>query len=119
AFSENTLPQNEEGMYWAWKYTPVRRVTVNGYIDIFHFPWLGFRRYKPSWGSEWLLRTTYQPARDISLFLQLRDESKLLNESGEAPLYKVSERGRRNLILHIAYPAGKRITLRSRIQYNT
>jgi hypothetical protein len=81
-FGENSMPQNERGLYWGWKYKIDRRFNIAGYLDIFESPWLKYRAYKPTTGYEYLLRLTYQPSKNILLFVQLREESKERNLGG-------------------------------------
>lgn len=119
AFSENTVPQNERGVYWGWKYRWSRRVNTTGYVDLFSFPWLGFRRYSPSQGYEWLLRLSYQPSKKVSLFVQAREEARERNADIGTPLYKTMTGIKRNFVLHCDYGAGEKIRLKTRIQYNS
>lgn len=119
AISENTQAQNERAVYWSWRYRWNRRYGINGYVDLFRFPWLGFRRYAPSDGYEWLIRGNYRPSRDVNVFLQLREESKAANQSRPANLFSVAERVRRNVSLNFDYGVGQNIRLKSRIQYNS
>ena len=118
AFSEGTLPQNERGVYWGWKYRPNRTHYFSGYVDLFTFPWLGFRRYAPSTGYEWLLKATYQPSRKASAFAQFREERKARNQTLAGNVYTISPGTRRNLVVQVDYRLGENIRLRSRVQYN-
>lgn len=118
AFSENSQPQNERGVYWGWKYRWDRRYSFNGYADLFSFPWLGFRRYAPSTGYEVLIRCNYQPSRNVSVFTQYREESRQWNVPGRTTLYETSGRIRRNLTGHCDYGVREKIRLRTRIQYS-
>ena len=118
AFSENTHPQNERGVYWGWKYRWNRRYNVTGYVDMFAFPWLGFRRYTPSQGYEWLLRGNYQPSRNVSLFVQVREERKSRNLSGLTALYQAGEAIKRNAVAHCDYGVGETVRFKTRMQYN-
>lgn len=118
AFSENTKPQNERGLYWGWKFRLDRRYSFTGYFDMFEYPWLGFRRYAPSPGYEWMLRGHYQPSRKASLFLQVRTESKFRNAAEAISIHKVHEGTKRNATLHCDYGIGDRLRMKSRVQYN-
>ena len=118
AFSENTLPANERAIYWGWKYRWNRRYSMTGYVDLFEFPWLGFRRYSPSEGYEWLLRGNYKPSRNASFFVQFREESKALNSGTSHNMYKVENGIRHNVSLQSDYGIGERIRFRSRVQFN-
>jgi hypothetical protein len=119
ALSENTTPQNETAFYWGWKYRWNRKYSTSGYVDQFRFPWLGFRRYAPSYGHEWLLRVNYQPDRKTTMFIQAREEVKPRNLSNELNLYSVARGRKRNLWLAIHYAVGDHVKLKSRVQYST
>ncbi|NOT76840.1 MAG: helix-hairpin-helix domain-containing protein [Cyclobacteriaceae bacterium] len=69
ALSESSTPQNEEGFYWGWKYSFNKKFTASGYMDIFQFPWLRYRSYSPSDGSEWLIRFNYTPSKKKYYYL--------------------------------------------------
>lgn len=81
AFSENSTPQNESGIYWGWKYRWNKKFSTSGYADLFRFPWLRYRSYIPSDGHEWLIRFNYQPSKKVLIFIQAREESKVRNGS--------------------------------------
>lgn len=118
AFSENTQAQNERGAYWGWKYKMNRHYTFSGYVDMFTFPWLGYRRYAPSKGYEWILRTQYQPSKKASVSLLVREESKFRNLAEMQTLYRLGEGRRRNVTVHCDYGIGERIRFKSRVQYS-
>lgn len=118
-FSESTQPINETALYWGWKYRWNRKYNIAGYVDLFRFPWIAFRRYKPSTGYEWLLRFNYQPSRKATMFIQLREESKLRNTPEELPSYQVSNGIKRNYWFAMTLAAGDHLNFKSRIQYST
>lgn len=119
AFSENTAPQNERGVYWGWKYRWNRYYHLTGYADLFSFPWLAFRRYAPASGYEWLLRGTYSPTKQVSVFLQVREEVKARNLGEMSSLYRLGEGLRRNVTANCDYGIGGSIRLRSRMQFSS
>jgi hypothetical protein len=119
AFSESTQPQNERGFYWGWKYQWTRFFNTTGYVDLFSFPWLSFRRYAPSSGYEWLLRANYQPLRGTTLFAQLREESKPRNAGQNSALYILSVGRKRNATVNCDYRGGGKLRLKSRLQYSS
>lgn len=119
AFAESSQAQNETGVYWGWKYNWSRRYNICGYIDLFSFPWLGFRRYAPAYGHEWLLRFNYQPSRKITVFVQAREEKKARNTGADENLYQVSNGTRRNFWFVLSCSPADRLTMRTRAQFNT
>ena len=118
AFSENTQLQNERGVYWGWSYKWNRHLIFSGYVDLFEFPWLSFRRYSPSSGFEWMLRAHYQPSRKTSLRLTYREESKARNTTGITSIYSVEPIIRRNVSFHFDFAPTGSIRMKSRVQYN-
>lgn len=120
AFAESSLPINESGIYWGWKYRWNKKYSLTGYADLFHFPWLRYRSYAPSEGYEWLLRFNYQPSPSVLLFAQLREESKVQNLSPtENNLYLTGEGIKRNLWLNADYGLSTKFRFKTRAQFSS
>ncbi len=119
ALAENTTPQNETGMYWGWKYVPNKKYSFSGYLDLFRFPWLRYRSYAPSEGSEWLFRFNYKPAKNIVLFLQARQETKVRNSSTDDNLYRTAPGTKHNYWINADYAASSQLSFRTRAQFNS
>jgi hypothetical protein len=120
AFAESSLPQNESGLYWGWKYSWNKKFSASGYADLFRFPWLRYRSYAPSEGYEWLLRFNYQPSRQVLFFIQAREESKVRNLSGEqSNTYQTGEGIKRNYWINCDYGITDKIKLKTRAQFST
>jgi Helix-hairpin-helix motif len=120
AFSENTLPVNEKGFYWGWKYKLSRKYYFTGYLDFFRFPWLKYRTYAPSAGNEWLVHFHWQPAKTTTVFFQLRQESKMRNASDDnTTLYVLNKVKKNSFWLHAEHYLTKTIRLKSRIQWSS
>jgi len=62
SLGENSRPQNEYGLMVGLSVEPARRIHLEGYIDVFHFPEQRYRVSRPSSGFESLCKMTYQPA---------------------------------------------------------
>jgi hypothetical protein len=119
AFSESTLPQNESGYYWGWKYTHPKKVVFSGYADLFHFPWLRFRAYTPSRGYEWLMRLSWSPSPNASVFVQVREESKLRNLEGDAVTYQTGTGKKQNYWINLDYGTGGALSFKTRLQFTS
>lgn len=120
AFAESSLPQNESGIYWGWKYTWNRKFSASGYADLFKFPWLRYRSYSPSDGHEWLLRFTYQPSKNVTIYAQAREESKTRNISTEQNnLYHTAAGTKRNYWINCDYGLTQTIKFKTRAQFST
>lgn len=120
AFSENSTPQNESGVYWGWKYRWNKKFSASGYMDLFRFPWLRYRSYAPSDGYEWLVRFNYQPTKHVMIFIQAREESKNRNASNtETNFYETFPGTKRNYWVNFDYPVSDKIQLKTRAQFST
>ena len=119
AFSENSSPQNESGIYWGWKHRTDYKITFSGYVDLFKFPWLKYRTYAPSVGHEWLLRLTYQPSRKVALFVQGREEVKDRNISDNTMRYLTAEGKKANYMISIEFGLRQKLKLKTRAQFST
>jgi opacity protein-like surface antigen len=120
AFAESSIPINERGMYWGWRYRWNRKYSLAGYVDFFRFPWLRFRGYAPSDGHEYLLRFNYQPTRQVFLFVQLREESKIRNLSSLPDnLYRTDNGVKRNFWINCDYGITSNLKMKSRAQFSS
>ncbi len=117
-FAENTRPINEQGLYMGIQIKPEKRWKINAYYDYFKFPWMRYRVYAPSDGYEWLTRITYQPSRNLTAFVQLREEQKDRNgsDSGEPSLpYLIGPVKKLNGMISLESQLSRNLFLRSRI----
>lgn len=121
AFSESSLPQNESGIYWGWKYSWNKKYSASGYADLFSFPWLRFRSYAPSQGHEWLIRFNYQPSKNVLIYLQAREEAKVQNLTLEntGNQFIVAEGTKRNYWVNCDYGLSQKLRLKTRAQFST
>jgi hypothetical protein len=116
AIAENSIPQNEEGIYWGLKYSFDKKISVAGYVDLFTFPWLKYRSYSPSDGSEWLARFNWRPSKTVYLFAQMREETKQRNLSEPGNLYTTGNGTKRSYWINCDYSANTRLSFRTRLQ---
>ena len=121
AFAESTRPANEQGVYLGIQIKPIPKWKINAYYDFFRFPWLRYRLYAPSTGYEWLARITFQPARNLTAFFQIREEQKdrNLSDSGEPSLaYQIRPLNKINGLVSLEYQVSKEFFFRSRILFS-
>jgi hypothetical protein len=76
AFGEYYKAVNERGLYTAiaLKITPY--LIVNGYADVFSFPWLSYSINTPANGKEVLLSLTYTPDKHTEAFIRYSYSTK-------------------------------------------
>lgn len=106
AFTENTLPSNEQGTYAGLVLRPVAGWQVAAYADFYRFPFLKYRTSAPTRGWDYLVQATYKPDKQTEIYLRYRTENKPLNESGTPaviayPENKIKQNLRLNLITQV------------------
>ena len=79
AFSETSRVQNESGLYVGATFSPMRRVSVTSYIDIFRFPWVRDQVDKPSKGVEVYFLGTYTVNRNSNFEWRYRYKQREQN----------------------------------------
>ncbi len=115
AFTENTLPVNENGYYTGLSIHPFKNWKFDIYADRFTFPWLKYRVNAPSGGHQYFVQITWKPDKQTELYSQYRVKSKALNESRHVfvyPQYYIQK----NLRTHLSFQASSEINIRSRFE---
>jgi len=79
AFTENTVPNNEQGFYTGVSFRPGTGWRVSIYYDVFIFPWLKYRVDGPSGGRDILFQTLYQPNKSWHFTSLYKTEMKTGN----------------------------------------
>lgn len=82
AFTENTYPSNESGLYAGVCIRPAAGWRLDCYADIYHFPWLKYLVDAPSYGSDYLLQLTYSPGKNAEVIVRYKTENKQGNQPG-------------------------------------
>jgi hypothetical protein len=118
AFAENSITQNEKGIYWGWKYRFNHRMGLFGYIDFFDFPWLRYRGYSPSHGHEWLLRFSYQPTKKVMMFVQVREESRQRNTGENKITFSTNQGQKFNYWIGLEYGLRQKLRMKTRAQFS-
>lgn len=117
AFTENVQPVNENGLYAAVSLQPVTALRLDGYADVFRFPWLKYGVNAASGGRDYLLQATYTPFKYVMLYTRYRNETKMINrqENGWALAGTVPVT-RQSLRVHSSLQLNRQCMLRSRVE---
>ena len=117
AFTENTLPTNEKGLFTGIAIKPNSFFKVEAYADLFSFPWLKYRVDAPSSGSDYLVQISYKPTKQLECYARFKDDNKAINLSGTdlplRPLYMPSKRSWR---MHISHTISRSLSLHQRTE---
>ena len=114
AFTENTAPSNESGFYLGTRIRPNSDIVIDGYADVYTFPFLKYRTDGPGRGRDYLLQITYSPTKDFQIYTRYKTDSKQINESGITTNYLLYK-PRQNWRVHFSYNLSPKIKIRNRV----
>jgi hypothetical protein len=80
AFTENTSPSNENGIYAGITIRPTDAWRIDGYADVCQFPWLKYLVDAPSYGRDFLVQATYLPNKQTEIYVKYRNKIKEENQ---------------------------------------
>jgi Helix-hairpin-helix motif len=76
AFTENTVPVNERGLYTGLCFRPAKGLQLDLYYDVYEFPWLKYQVIAPSMGKDFSIQLLYQPVKNWTFTSLYRNEMK-------------------------------------------
>lgn len=117
AFTENTYPTNENGIYAGITIRPAAAWRLDAYGDIYKFPWLKYQVDAPSYGRDFLAQLTYIPNKQVEIYTRFKNESKQANQRDNttATNYLV-QLPKQNWRIQTSYKLDPAVTLRNRIE---
>ncbi|MBA2498805.1 MAG: helix-hairpin-helix domain-containing protein [Chitinophagaceae bacterium] len=80
AFTENTMPVNENGLYAGLSLRVSQIIKLDAYADLFSFPWLKYLADAPGRGKEFLVQFTYSPNKQLEMYSRIKSETKETNQ---------------------------------------
>ena len=117
AFTENTYPTNESGLYSGITITPTYFLRIDAYADFYHFPWLKYRTDASTSGQDYMIQLTYKPNKQVSIYTRFRTESKPINYNPyNLTLNPVVARPKKGFRTQFNYKLDNAFTFRSRVE---
>jgi hypothetical protein len=117
-FSEGSNTQNEEGTYAAIKWKLSSSWSLNGYVDVFRFPWLKYGVDAPSNGSEILIQPVFKPSKTFELYGRFRQQIRQKNSRDtDGTVTELEDVVQRNYRLNMSCVLSEFITLKSRLEF--
>lgn len=115
AFTENTAPVNENGVYVGLALKPAFAWRIDAYADHYKFLWIKYRVNAPATGRDYVMQLTHTPTKHLEIYFRYKNEVKPLNSSGAVlnyptPVTKESWR------THFYYTINKQFSFRSRVE---
>lgn len=119
-FSEGSNTQNENGLYVGLKLKLNSKWSLNGYADLFEFPWMKFLVDAPSYGHEFFIQPTYKPNKVFEIYGRYREQMRQKNSrDSDGTVTEIEDVIQRNYRFNLSYTVSEFFTLKSRIEYVT
>ncbi len=117
AFTENTYPINEKGIYMGISLHPDGVWKLDAYADFYKFPWLTSSTDAPTAGEDYLLQLTYSPTKKLEVYSRFRTASGAFNSNPQLlTLSPVVEQSKKNWRTQFSYKVNRTITVKSRVE---
>ena len=117
AFTENSLPTNEKGIYAGITVRPNDFWRIDAYADFYKFPWLKYLVNAPSTGQDYMVMATYKPSKQIEMYVRYRNETKAKNYNPDAlTVAPVANKPKQNLRAQMSYKINSAVTFRNRVE---
>ncbi len=120
AISENSRILNEKATYFGFRAQILKSWTLQGYMDIFKFPWLRYQVDAPSKGYEFLAQLTYAPSKTVEAYFRVRRQLKEINTNDdELTINTLDNQMATHYRFNITYKVSPSIQFRNRVEYVT
>jgi hypothetical protein len=118
AVADRTGNSNEQGLYMGFEATPAKYIKMQGYFDVFHYPWMRFGVNGPSSGYDVLGQVTYFPKRNLEAYIRIRHQYRPANGSIDNEYTSpIINWGRSTYRLNFTYDISREVKIRSRVEF--
>ncbi len=118
AFTENSQPVNEQGLYTGISLRPAPGWQLDAYADLYRFPWLKYRLDAPGGGSDYLFLVIHTPRKNVEWYVRYRMEQKTEGPAGNLlPTMPVLPGVRQQWRAQCTFRPSPRLTLRQRFEW--
>ncbi|MCG8580450.1 MAG: helix-hairpin-helix domain-containing protein [Bacteroidales bacterium] len=102
-FSESSSRGGESGVYTSLSISPLKRLSLRAFADLFSYEWLRYNVYRPSTGFEWFTQADYQINYFHSAYLRYKSTQKEINTGEQVAMYEVISYQKDNLRLFYTF----------------
>jgi len=119
-FSEGSNTQNEKGLYAGLKLKINSKWSLNGYADLFQFPWMKYLIDAPSYGHEFLIQPIYKPNKIFEIYGRFRQQMRQRNSrDSDGTVTEIEDVIQRSYRFNLSYTVSEFFTLKSRVEFVT
>ncbi|MBC7863281.1 MAG: helix-hairpin-helix domain-containing protein [Bacteroidia bacterium] len=116
AISENTLPQNENGLYMGFEAKLPGNITFTSYFDRFKFPWLKSTATGSSDGFDFFSQLNWTPSKKVDMYLRARSRNRQENTSIDNVFDYLAQYNQQNFRYNVTFSVIPSLRLRTRIE---
>ena len=117
AFTENSFPTNENGIYIGISIRPMTGWRFDLYSDFYRFPWLKYLVDAPAYGKDFLVQGTFAPNKQLMIYSRFRSESKQSDISGNMSVTNyIGMIPKQSWRTQINYKINSSTTIRNRVE---
>jgi len=106
-------PQNEQGLYSGFQFTPLKHLKLSIYFDQYRFPWRSYFVPMPSRGNDLFIKAEHKPAKNLLLSLKFRSTQK---ERYCCESNTIVPRSQKNLRFQLNFQPWTTLKLRNRVE---
>ena len=117
SLSESSGNRNESGLYTGLMVSPLPKVKISCYADIYHFPWLTYSTMSPESGTDYMAQVDIVLSRKLSFYLKGKYESKPQKFSDSRGVAADYDEVTTKLRIQTEYLLNEKLTFRSRFEY--
>lgn len=117
AFSENSLPENEAGLYSGITFRLTPKWRFDGYSDLYHQPYVAYSLDAPASSKAYLAQLTFTPSKTVQLYARFNDEYDERNLLTGDPTALIADTRRADFRINFTSQASPTVLLRSRAEW--
>ncbi|HEY1039313.1 MAG TPA: helix-hairpin-helix domain-containing protein [Bacteroidia bacterium] len=117
AISENTLPQNEQGLYIGAEAKLPKGFTFTTFFDQYKFPWLNYKASRPTHGYDFMAQLNWTPNKKTDMYFRYRKRIKEQDAGSEMMFDTPVDLMQENYRYNVSFQLLPYLKLRSRIEY--
>jgi hypothetical protein len=116
AISENTLPQNESGLYMGCEAKLLKNFTLTAFFDQYKFPWLNYKASRPTTGYDFMGQLNWTPNKKTDMYFRYRRRTKEQDAGSEYLFDTPVNLTQENFRYNVSFQLLPYLKLRSRVE---
>jgi hypothetical protein len=116
AISENTLPQNESGLYMGCEAKLPKNFTLTAFFDQYKFPWLNYKASRPTTGYDFMGQLNWTPNKKTDMYFRYRRRTREQDAGSEYLFDTPVNLTQENYRYNVSFQLLPYLKLRSRVE---